>query len=42
MPHVSWYTADTLDRYLDAAVQNCRRLRDGQAPYFVVNDAEPA
>ncbi len=36
MPHVSWYTADTMARYLDAALKNCRRLRDGQEPYFVV------
>jgi phosphoglycerate dehydrogenase-like enzyme len=29
-PHVSWYTADTMRRYLVEAVTNCRRLRDGQ------------
>jgi phosphoglycerate dehydrogenase-like enzyme len=36
-PHVSWYTADTMARYLVAAINNCRRLHDGQAPYSVVN-----
>lgn len=29
-PHVTWYTADTMRRYLIEAVGNCRRLRDGQ------------
>jgi len=29
-PHVTWYTADTMRRYLAEAVANCRRLRDGQ------------
>jgi len=28
-PHVTWYTADTMRRYLIEAVANCRRLRDG-------------
>ena len=37
-PHVSWYTADTMARYLAAAVENCRRLHDGKSPYFVVNE----
>ncbi|GFG71787.1 2-hydroxyacid dehydrogenase [Mycolicibacter senuensis] len=36
-PHVSWYTADTMQRYLSAAVDNCRRLRDGQPLTQVVN-----
>ncbi|WP_207543284.1 2-hydroxyacid dehydrogenase [Mycolicibacter heraklionensis] len=36
-PHVSWYTADTMRRYLAAAVDNCRRLRDGQSLTHVVN-----
>ena len=36
-PHVSWYTADTMRRYLVEAVANCRRLRDGQPPAYVVN-----
>jgi phosphoglycerate dehydrogenase-like enzyme len=30
-PHVTWYTADTMRRYLIEAVANCRRLRDGEA-----------
>lgn len=36
-PHVSWYTADTMQRYMTAAVDNCRRLRDGQPLTGVVN-----
>ena len=36
-PHVSWYTADTMRRYLAEAVANCRRLRDGQPLANVVN-----
>lgn len=36
-PHVSWYTADTMRRYLAEAVANCRRLRDGQPLVNVVN-----
>lgn len=36
-PHVTWYTADTMRRYLTEAVANCRRLRDGQALANVVN-----
>jgi phosphoglycerate dehydrogenase-like enzyme len=36
-PHVTWYTADTMRRYLTEAVDNCRRLRDGQALANVVN-----
>lgn len=36
-PHVSWYTADTMRRYLAAAVDNCRRLRDGLPLTHVVN-----
>ncbi|MGV0627649.1 2-hydroxyacid dehydrogenase [Mycolicibacter minnesotensis] len=36
-PHVSWYTADTMRRYLIAAVDNCRRLRDGRPLTHVVN-----
>jgi phosphoglycerate dehydrogenase-like enzyme len=41
-PHVSWYTADTMERYLTAAIRNCRRLADGHAPYSVVNEAAQA
>ena len=29
-PHVTWYTADTMQRYLEHAVDNCLRLRDGR------------
>lgn len=36
-PHVVWYTRDTMRRYLDQAVDNCRRLRDGQDLVNVVN-----
>ncbi len=36
-PHVSWYTADTMRRYLAAAVDNCRRLRDRIPLAQVVN-----
>jgi phosphoglycerate dehydrogenase-like enzyme len=36
-PHVTWYTADTMRRYLTEAVDNCRRLRDGEALANVVN-----
>jgi len=36
-PHVSWYTVDTMRRYLVEAVANCRRLRDGQPLADVVN-----
>ncbi|MGV0790658.1 NAD(P)-dependent oxidoreductase [Mycolicibacterium sp. XJ1819] len=36
-PHVTWYTVDTMRRYLTEAVQNCRRLRDGAALANVVN-----
>lgn len=36
-PHVTWYTADTMERYLAVAVDNCARLRDGQPLENVVN-----
>ena len=36
-PHVTWYTVDTMRRYLVEAVTNCRRLRDGQQLAHVVN-----
>jgi phosphoglycerate dehydrogenase-like enzyme len=36
-PHISWYTADTMRRYLAEAVANCRRLRDAQPLANVVN-----
>jgi phosphoglycerate dehydrogenase-like enzyme len=36
-PHVAWYTADTMRRYLTEAVANCRRLRYGHPLANVVN-----
>ena len=36
-PHVTWYTVDTMRRYLAEAVDNCRRMRDGQDLRNVVN-----
>ncbi|MBP2454680.1 2-hydroxyacid dehydrogenase [Mycolicibacterium lutetiense] len=36
-PHVTWYTADTMRRYLTMAVDNCRRIRDGEPLAHVVN-----
>ncbi|MBV8347031.1 MAG: hydroxyacid dehydrogenase, partial [Mycolicibacterium sp.] len=36
-PHVTWYTADTMRRYLTQAVDNCMRLRDGRELANVVN-----
>ena len=36
-PHVVWYTRDTMRRYLAEAIDNCRRLRDGQDLVNVVN-----
>ena len=36
-PHVVWYTQDTMRRYLYQAVDNCRRLRDGEDLVNVVN-----
>lgn len=36
-PHVVWYTRDTMSRYLTEAIDNCRRLRDGQDLANVVN-----
>lgn len=35
-PHVTWYTVDTMRRYLTAAIDNCRRLRDGMPLMNVV------
>jgi phosphoglycerate dehydrogenase-like enzyme len=37
-PHVTWYTADTMRRYLEHAVDNCRRIRDGEKLVNVVNE----
>ncbi|MCT7658786.1 2-hydroxyacid dehydrogenase [Mycobacterium deserti] len=39
-PHVTWYTVDTMRRYLEHAVDNCRRMRDGQPLANVVNRPE--
>jgi phosphoglycerate dehydrogenase-like enzyme len=36
-PHVTWYTVDTMRRYLVEAVANCRRLHDGEQLAHVVN-----
>ena len=36
-PHVVWLTKDTMGRYLAEAIDNCRRLRDGQELVNVVN-----
>ena len=36
-PHVTWYTADTMRRYLEFAVDNCERLRDGRDLANLVN-----
>jgi phosphoglycerate dehydrogenase-like enzyme len=30
MPHVAWLTPETLERSLDVAVENMRRLRNGR------------
>ena len=37
-PHVTWYTADTMRRYLEHALDNCRRIRDGRGLANVVNE----
>lgn len=37
-PHVTWYTADTMRRYLVEAVDNCERLRDGRDLLNLVNE----
>jgi phosphoglycerate dehydrogenase-like enzyme len=39
-PHVTWYTADTMRRYLEFAVDNCERLRDGRHLANVVNQVD--
>lgn len=36
-PHVTWFTADTMRRYLIQALDNCRRLHDGRDLANVVN-----
>lgn len=37
-PHTTWYTADTMRRYLAEAVSNCERLAAGQQLANVVNE----
>jgi len=37
-PHVSWYTVDTMRRYLSVAVDNCERLAAGRPLVNVVNE----
>ncbi|MCX8560284.1 2-hydroxyacid dehydrogenase [Mycolicibacterium mucogenicum] len=37
-PHTTWYTADTMRRYLTEAVGNCERLAAGQQLANVVNE----
>ena len=37
-PHVTWYTADTMRRYLAEGVDNCRRLYTGQDLVNLVNE----
>jgi phosphoglycerate dehydrogenase-like enzyme len=39
-PHVTWYTADTMLRYLAEGVENCARLRDGGELVNVVNEVK--
>jgi phosphoglycerate dehydrogenase-like enzyme len=39
-PHVTWYTADTMRRYLDEAVDNCERLRAGRDLVNLVNQLD--
>ncbi|OBK72010.1 hydroxyacid dehydrogenase [Mycobacterium sp. 1274761.0] len=39
-PHVTWYTVDTMRRYLAEAVDNCRRMREGRDLRNVVNSPE--
>lgn len=40
-PHVSWQTRDTLERSLIVAVENCRRLRNGEPLLHRVNPQTP-
>lgn len=37
-PHVTWYTADTMRRYLEVGLDNCARLRDGRDLMNLVNE----
>ncbi|TGD89420.1 hydroxyacid dehydrogenase [Mycolicibacterium sp. CH28] len=36
-PHVTWFTVDTMRRYLIEAIDNCRHLHDGRDLVNVVN-----
>jgi phosphoglycerate dehydrogenase-like enzyme len=36
-PHVTWYTVDTMRRYLEHAVDNCRRIAEGRELANVVS-----
>ena len=38
-PHVTWYTVDTMRRYLIEAIANCRRMKDGLPLTHVVNQS---
>ena len=40
-PHVTWYTVDTMRRYLARAIDNCRRLAEGRPLADVVNPVAP-
>lgn len=37
-PHVTWYTADTMRRYLEVGVDNCERLAQGRELANLVNE----
>lgn len=37
-PHVTWYTADTMQRYLTVALDNCERLAAGHPLANLVNE----
>lgn len=37
-PHVTWYTADTMRRYLEVGVDNCERLAQGRELVNLVNE----
>lgn len=39
-PHVTWYTADTMRRYLTEGVDNCRRLHDRRDLVNLVNEVD--
>lgn len=35
-PHIAWLTRETMDRSIEIAYENCRRLRDGSEPLHSV------